>query len=149
MLQVVEPQALVVLARDYSQCKGGCIMAKSMALIENGTITNMLWCSDSEPETESLIDPADRPVAIGDTYSDGKFYRDGVEILTPLEEALKTNAEYEAALSEIEDRSGGERMTIEERKNVILAKIAEMKAEGADMQEALNLLEVKPDEEVE
>jgi hypothetical protein len=40
-------------------------------------------------------------------------------------------------------------VTIEERKNAILAKIAEMKAEGADMQEALNLLEVKPDEEVE
>ena len=39
--------------------------------------------------------------------------------------------------------------TIEERKNAILAKIAEMKAEGADMQEALNLLEVKPDEDVE
>ena len=40
-------------------------------------------------------------------------------------------------------------MTIEERKQRILSKIAEMKAEGADMQEALNLLEVKPDEEVE
>lgn len=40
-------------------------------------------------------------------------------------------------------------MTIEERKNAILEKIAEMKAEGADMQEALNLLEVKPDEEME
>ncbi len=40
-------------------------------------------------------------------------------------------------------------MTIEERKQRILAKIAEMKAEGEDMQEALNLLEVKPDEEVE
>lgn len=40
-------------------------------------------------------------------------------------------------------------MTIEGRKNAILAKIAEMKAEGADMQEALNLLEVKPDEDME
>ena len=78
-------------------------MAKSMARIENGLVTNMLWCSDSEPETESLIDPADRPVGIGDTYSDGKFYRDGVEILTPLEAAQKQNAEYEAALSEIEE----------------------------------------------
>lgn len=39
-------------------------------------------------------------------------------------------------------------MTIEERKQRILAKIAEMKADGEDMQEALNLLEVKPDEEV-
>ena len=79
-------------------------MAKSMALIENGTVTNMLWCSDSEPEMDTLINPADRPVAIGDTYSGGKFYRNGVEILTPLEEALKENAEYKnliASLSEV------------------------------------------------
>ena len=81
-------------------------MAKSMALIENSTVTNMLWCSASEPETEFLINPADRPVAIGDTYSNGKFYRDGVEILTPLEEALKKNAEYEVALQEIETALG-------------------------------------------
>lgn len=81
-------------------------MAKSMALIENGTVTNMLWCSYSEPETESLVNPADRPVAIGDTYSNGKFYRDGVEILTPLEEAQKKNTEYESALTEIETALG-------------------------------------------
>lgn len=81
-------------------------MAKTMALIENGVVANMLWCSDSEPETDILLDPADRPVAIGDTYSDGKFYRDGTEILTPLEEALKKNAEYEGALSEIETALG-------------------------------------------
>ena len=36
-------------------------------------------------------------------------------------------------------------MTIEERKQGILAKIAEMKAEDADMQNALTILEVKPD----
>lgn len=78
-------------------------MAKSMALIENGTVANMLWCSDSEPETATLIDPADRPVAIGDTYSNGKFYRDGEEVITPLEEALKKNAEYETALTEVEE----------------------------------------------
>lgn len=81
-------------------------MAKSMALVENSTVTNMLWCSASEPETDALVNPADRPVSIGDTYSDGKFYRDGAEILTPLEEALKKNAEYEAALSEIETALG-------------------------------------------
>ena len=81
-------------------------MAKSMALIENGTVANMLWCSDSQPETEFLINPADRPVAIGDAYSTGKFYRGGVEILTPLEEARKKNAEYESALSEIETALG-------------------------------------------
>ena len=82
------------------------MMAKSMALIENGTIVNMLWCSDSQPETDTLKSPGERPVGIGDTYSGGKFYRDGVEILTPLEEALKKNAEYESALSEIETALG-------------------------------------------
>lgn len=81
-------------------------MAKSMALIENGTVTNMLWCSDSKTETDTIINPADRPVGIGDTYSNGKFYRDGVEILTPLEEALKKNTEYESALTEIETALG-------------------------------------------
>ena len=40
-------------------------------------------------------------------------------------------------------------MTIEERKQRILDKIAQVQAEGKDMQEALNILEVKPDEEVE
>ena len=83
-------------------------MAKSMALIENSTVINVLWCSDSQPETDTIINPADRPVGIGDTYSNGKFYRDGVEILTPLEEALKKNAEYEVALQEIETALGGE-----------------------------------------
>lgn len=81
-------------------------MAKNMASVTNGIVTNVIWCSDSEQETDILKSPADRPVAIGDTYSDGKFYRDGVEILTPLEEAQKQIAEYEAALSEIEAALG-------------------------------------------
>lgn len=62
-------------------------MAKSMAAITNGIVTNVIWCSDSEQETDTLKSPADRPVAIGDTYSGGKFYRDGTEVLTPLEDA--------------------------------------------------------------
>lgn len=81
-------------------------MAKSMASVTNGIVTNIIWCSDSEQETDTLKSPADRPVAIGDTYSGGKFYRGGVEVLTPLEEAQKQNAEYEAALSEIETALG-------------------------------------------
>lgn len=81
-------------------------MAKTMAVIDSGIIVNMVWCDDYTPETETQKDPGDRPVGIGDTYSDGKWYRDGVEILTPLEEALKKKAEYEAALSEIESALG-------------------------------------------
>ena len=81
-------------------------MAKSMALVENGVVVNVLWCSDRESETETLIDTADRPAAIGDSYESGKFYRNGEEVLTPLQAALKQNAEYEAALSEIETALG-------------------------------------------
>lgn len=62
-------------------------MAKSMAVVDDGVVSNIIWCSDSEPETDTIINPADRPVAIGDTYVDGKFYRDGTEVLTPLEDA--------------------------------------------------------------
>lgn len=39
-------------------------------------------------------------------------------------------------------------MTIEERKEAILAKIAEMKAEGADLESALAKLGVNDDEPV-
>ena len=82
------------------------MLAKSMALVENGVVVNILWCSDRESETETLIDTADRPVAIGDSYESGKFYRTGEEVLTPLQAAMKKNAEYEAALSEIEAALG-------------------------------------------
>lgn len=81
-------------------------MAKTMARIENGVVVNILWCSDRELQTETLIEISDRPVGIGDTYDGSNFYRDGVEILTPLEEAQKQIAEYEAALSEIETALG-------------------------------------------
>ena len=77
-------------------------MAKSMAVITNSVVTNVIWCSNSKSETDTLKNPGERPVGIGDTYSGGKWYRDGAEILTPLEEAQKQIAEYEAALSEIE-----------------------------------------------
>lgn len=60
-------------------------MAKTMAVIDNGVVINMEWCDDYTPETETQKDPGDRPVGIGDTYTDGKWYRDGVEILTPSE----------------------------------------------------------------
>jgi hypothetical protein len=61
-------------------------MAKNMAFVENGIITNIIWCSDHTPATDTLIDPTGRRIGIGDTYTDGKFYRDGVEVLTEVEE---------------------------------------------------------------
>lgn len=57
-------------------------MAKNMARIENGTVANILWCSDGTAETDTLRNIKDRPVGIGDTYSDGNFYRNGELILS-------------------------------------------------------------------
>lgn len=91
-------------------------MAKNMALLQDHSVISILWCSDQEPETDILKEVGDRPVGIGDTYSEGKWYRCGLEVLTPLEEA---------------------RLELER-----------LRAEKADMQEALELLEVEPDEEM-
>ena len=70
-------------------------MAKNMARLDNGIVVNIEWCSDSVIESDVLKNLDDRPVAINDTYNNGKFYRDGVEILTPLEEAQKSVIELE------------------------------------------------------
>lgn len=78
-------------------------MAKNMARIENGIVINIEWCSDGAPETDVLIDMADRPVGIGDTYADGKFYRDGVEILTPLETVRAEVVALQQELSELDN----------------------------------------------
>lgn len=88
-------------------------MAKSMAVVDNVVVSNIIWCADNTPQSDTWVNCGDRPVAIGDTYVDGKFCRDGVEVLTPLEDAQAQlenlsaqNAEYEAALAEIEAALG-------------------------------------------
>lgn len=77
-------------------------MAKSMAIVTDGVVTNMIWCSDYTPETDTRKDPGDRPVGIGDTYKDGKWYRDGVEILTQLEQAQKDVADLQSQIAEMD-----------------------------------------------
>lgn len=72
------------------------------ALIENSKVTNII--SADKSGADSLIAAGlnlmqtDKPVAIGDDYTDGKFYRDGNEVLTPLEEALLVQADMQEAL---------------------------------------------------
>lgn len=78
-------------------------MAKNMALLEDGTVVNILWCSDGEPETDTLKNSGDYPVAIGDTYTDGQWLRDGMELLTPLEEAEQKNAALAAELADAKE----------------------------------------------
>ena len=56
------------------------------AWIENGVVTNIIVLNDRNAEDfPEAVKLGDRPVGIGDTYTGGKFYRDGVEVLTPME----------------------------------------------------------------
>lgn len=53
------------------------------ALIENGVITNVIYLSSANAyEFPNAVNIDQYPVGIGDTYVDGKFYHDGVEVLT-------------------------------------------------------------------
>lgn len=120
-------------------------MGKTMTVIDGGTVTNIIWCDITQQETDTLKDPADHPVGIGDTYRDGKWYRNGVEILTPLEESTNRNAEYEAALSKIETAAAPTTpfyavpgASISDQANAVVANIQDMKA-------ALALLDVQPE----
>lgn len=72
------------------------------ALIDNGIVANIISLNDrNASDFPTAVKLGDRPVDIGDTYTDGKFYRDGVEVLTPLEQAQVEITEYKAALHEL------------------------------------------------
>ena len=69
------------------------------ALVENGIVTNIIWLNErNEAEWPNAVRLYDRMVEVGDTYTDGKFYRDGKEVLTPLEAAQLESETYKTAL---------------------------------------------------
>ena len=70
------------------------------AMIEGGIVTNVIVLNDrNASDFPTAVKLNDRPVDIGDTYTDGKFYRDGKEVLTPMEQAQAEITEYKAALN--------------------------------------------------
>ena len=72
------------------------------AIVDNGAVTNIIALNDRNTnDFPTAVKLGDRPVGIGDTYADGKFYRDGVEVLTPMEQAQEEIDEYKAALNEL------------------------------------------------
>jgi len=71
------------------------------ALIESGVVVNIIYLHPQNASEFPAIPMGDVPVAIGDTYSDGAFYRDGVKVLTATEQAVAdVLAEIERALDE-------------------------------------------------
>lgn len=74
-------------------------MNNRYALLEDGIVTNIISLdSRNASDFPNAIKTADRPVAIGDTYTDGKFYRDGKEVLTALEVVQLESETYKTAL---------------------------------------------------
>ena len=71
-------------------------MAKNMARISDGVVTNLEWCSDEVPETAELREYEGYSISIGDTWADGKWWRAGEEVLSDAEIAAQA-AEEEAA----------------------------------------------------
>ena len=72
------------------------------AIVTDGAVTNVIALNDRNAnDFPPAVKRGDRPVGIGDTYADEKFYRDGVEVLTPMEQAQAEMAEYKAALHEL------------------------------------------------
>lgn len=69
------------------------------ALIENEVVTNIIWLYETNAdEFPDAVKLGERQVEIGDTYEDGKFFRDGAEVLTAEEEAVQAAALYAEAL---------------------------------------------------
>ena len=63
------------------------------ALIENGVVVNLIWLYEGNAhEFPNAVPTGDRPVGIGDSYTDGHFYRDSAEVLTPAEELAAVRA---------------------------------------------------------
>ena len=72
------------------------------AIVTDGIVTNVIALNDrNASDFPAAVKLGDRPVGIGDTYTDGKFYRAGVEVLTPMEQAQAEMTEYKAALNEL------------------------------------------------
>ena len=72
------------------------------AIVTDGIVTNVIALNDrNASDFPNAVKLSDRSVTIGDTYADGKFYRDGVEVLTPIEQAQVEIDAYKAALHEL------------------------------------------------
>lgn len=69
------------------------------ALIENGIVTNIIWLHPKNASDFPNAVPCNNvPVAIGDTYEDGVFYRDGKKVLTVQEQMQQEVADMQEAL---------------------------------------------------
>ena len=76
-------------------------MGKNMAIIVDGIVSAVNWYADREEEiSETLVETNEKPVSVGDTYAEGKFFRDGEELLSEVEVLRLKLTESEEAYQE-------------------------------------------------
>lgn len=69
-------------------------------------VTNTIVLNDRNAgDFPKAVKLGDRPVAIGDSYADGKFYRNGAEVLTLAEENAALMAALETLGVETEENA--------------------------------------------
>ena len=72
------------------------------AIITDGVVTNVIILySGNATDFPSAVVCRDLPVAIGDAYVDGKFYRDGELLKSQMEVAIEDMEDMQAALTEL------------------------------------------------
>ena len=71
------------------------------AIVTDGIVTNVIALNDRNAnDFPTAVKLGDRPVGIGDTYTDGKFYRNGKEVKTALVLVSEENSELTKLLGE-------------------------------------------------
>ncbi|MDY2655708.1 MAG: hypothetical protein SOV75_01720 [Candidatus Limiplasma sp.] len=79
------------------------------ALVENGTVTNIIWLHPANAdEFSNAVPMGDIPVAIGDTWDGEHFYRNGELVLTAAELAAAEAQDMKEALELLGIESGVE-----------------------------------------
>lgn len=76
-------------------------LVSDYALVEEGVVTNIIWlAAENVLEFPGAVGVEGLPVAIGDTYTNGKFFRNGEEVKTQLTAANEEAAELTSLLGE-------------------------------------------------
>lgn len=72
------------------------------SIITDGIVTNVIILyPGNAADFPTAVPCGDVPVAIGDAYIDGKFYRDGELLKSQMEVAIEDMEDMQAALTEL------------------------------------------------
>lgn len=76
-------------------------LVSNYAIVDKGAVINIIWLAkENLLEFPDAVEIGELPVAIGDVYSEGKFFRNNEEVKTPLTLSREDNAELTNLLGE-------------------------------------------------